>query len=134
MKLHDARLQTLVWSADIERSRDFYSTVLGLPCVGQNHGALIYRVGAGKLRVSPVPSTSPSEHTVYGFEIEDVEAAAAELGAKGVNLERFPAFSHDANGVWTAPDGAKVAWFRDPDGNLISLVRYASQTSSTSRP
>jgi catechol 2,3-dioxygenase-like lactoylglutathione lyase family enzyme len=134
MKLLDAKLQTLVWSADIERSRNFYSNVLELPCVGQNHGALIYRVGAGELRVSPVPSTSPSEHTVFGFEVEEVEATAAELSAKGVDFERFPGFSHGVNGVWTAPDGAKVAWFRDPDGNLISLVRYASQTSSTSRP
>ena len=126
MSLADASLQTLVWSADIERSRDFYSRVLELPLVGQTHGAMIYRVGAGSLRVSPVPSTSPSEHTVFGFEVDDVDSAVEDLGSRGVEFERFPSFSHAANGVWTAPDQTKVAWFRDPDANLISLVRYGA--------
>lgn len=78
------------------------------------------------LRVSPVSSTVPSEHTVFGLEVADVDAAVAGLAAKGVAFERFPGFNHDAVGVWLAPDGTKVAWFRDPDGNLISLVRYGA--------
>ena len=126
MTLADARLQTLIWSADIERSREFYGGVLGLPFVGQSHGALVYRVGSGTLRVSPVPSTAPSEHTVIGFDVEDVASVVAKLTAAGVQVERFDGFSHDANGVWTAPDGTNVAWFRDPDGNLVYLVRYAA--------
>ena len=126
MTLANARLQTLIWSADIERSRDFYGQVLGLPLAGQSHGALVYRVGSGTLRVSPVPSTIPSEHTVIGFEVEDVASVVAELSAAGVEFERFEGFSHDHNGIWTAPDGTTVAWFRDPDGNLISLVRYSA--------
>jgi catechol 2,3-dioxygenase-like lactoylglutathione lyase family enzyme len=126
MSLADAKLQTLVWSEDIERSRAFYSDVLGLPLVGQSHGALVYAVGTGTLRVSPVPATKPSEHTVLGLEVADVHEVAAELAAKGVEFERFPGFTHDENGVWTAPDRTAVAWFRDPDGNLISIVRYAA--------
>ena len=126
MGLASARLQTLVWSSDIERSREFYGRILELPLSGENYGALIYTVGPGTLRVSPVPSTRPSEHTVFGFDVEDVASVVAELTAAGVQFERFDGFSHDANGVWTAPDGTNVAWFRDPDGNLISLVRYAA--------
>ena len=124
MSLADASLQTLVWSSDIARSEEFYTSVLGIPLSGRSHGALVYCVGAGMLRVSPVSSTVPSEHTVFGLEVADVDAAVAGLAAKGVAFERFPGFNHDAAGVWLAPDGTKVAWFRDPDGNLISLVRY----------
>jgi catechol 2,3-dioxygenase-like lactoylglutathione lyase family enzyme len=126
MGFANAKLQTLVWSSDIARSEEFYSGVLGLRLEGRSHGALVYRVAGGTLRVSPVPATSPSEHTVFGMEVAGVDEAVAELVSKGVQLERFPGFSHDAAGIWTAPDGTKVAWFRDPDGNLISLVRYGA--------
>ncbi len=131
--LAGARLQTLVWSADVARSEDFYSNVLGLELQGRSHGALVYRVGEGVLRVSPVPSTVPSEHTVFGFEVADVAEAADFLIEARVDAERFPGFAHDQRGVWTAGDGTQVLWFRDPDGNLFSVVRYG-QTSSTSLP
>ncbi len=122
--LASATLQTIVWSADIQRSEDFYSKVLGLPLAGRSHGALVYQVGNSTLRVSPVPTTSPSEHTVLGFEVADVPASVADLHNQGVEFERFPGFAHDEHGVWRAPDGTLVAWFRDPDGNLISMVTY----------
>jgi catechol 2,3-dioxygenase-like lactoylglutathione lyase family enzyme len=125
MNLAGAKLQTLVWSSDLVRSEAFYTEVLGLRLEGRSHGALVYRVGAGTLRVSPVPSTKPSEHTVFGLEVDDVDQSVVDLLAKDVEFERFPGFAHDEVGVWTAPDQTKVAWFRDPDGNLVSLVRYA---------
>ncbi|HET6943337.1 MAG TPA: VOC family protein [Sphingomicrobium sp.] len=126
MSLADARLQTLVWSSNIPRSQQFYSDVLGLPLTGSSHGALVYRVGQGSPRVSPVQLTTSSEHTVIGFEVADFGRAVADLTSKGVSFERFPGFAHDEAGAWAAPVGTKVAWFRDPDGNLISLVRYAA--------
>ena len=125
MSLADASLQTLVWSSNIARSQQFYSEVLGLPLTDNSHWALVYRVGQGCLRVSPVQSTASSEHTVFGFEVADFGQVVADLTSKGVNFERFPGFAHDEAGAWVAPDGTNVAWFRDPDGNLISLVRYA---------
>ena len=125
MKLADSELQTLVWSSDIDRAGKFYSEVLELPLTGRSHGALVYRVGAGTLRISPVPSSSPSEHTVFGFAVDDIEEIVGQPAKRGVAFERFPGFDHAANGVWIAPDGTKVAWFRDPDGNLVSLVSYA---------
>ncbi|HSZ52739.1 MAG TPA: VOC family protein [Caulobacteraceae bacterium] len=123
--LGSARLQPLVWTADIARTRPFYSEVLGLKLKGQSHGADVYEVGGGDLRLSPVPSTRPSEHTVVGFAVEDLDAVAEALERKGVTAERFAGFQHDALGVWRAPDGARVLWFRDPDGNLLSVVQYA---------
>ncbi|THD59650.1 VOC family protein [Phenylobacterium sp.] len=123
--LTSARLQTLVWTSDTARAGAFYGGVLGLTRTGTSFGALVYEVGDGELRVSPVPSTAPSEHAVLGFAVEDVGAVAEALAAASVALERFPGFDHDPRGVWRAPDGTQVAWVRDPDGNLLSVVQYA---------
>lgn len=123
--LTSARLQTLVWTSRRDEEAQFYGEVLGLNYKGNSHGALVYDVGGGELRVSPVPATTPSEHTVMGFAVADVPAAVSALSERGVVFERFSHFQHDETGVWTAPDGAKVAWLRDPDGNLLSIVQYA---------
>jgi predicted enzyme related to lactoylglutathione lyase len=72
-----------------------------------------------------VPSTQPSAHTVLGFAVDDFDAVAEALAERGVATERFAGFAQDARGAWTAPDGARVLWFRDPDGNLLSVVQYA---------
>lgn len=123
--LEHARLQTIVWTADRERARRFYGEVLGLPFKGESHGALVYDVGGSELRVSLVPSTEPSVHTVLGFAVPDIATVAAALAAAGLAFERFPNFNQDARGVWRAPDGAQVLWLRDPDGALLSVVQYA---------
>jgi len=123
--LADSQLQTLVWTSRIPEAEKFYTEVLGLPLKEKSHGALVYSVGGGHLRVSPVPSTQPSAHTVLGFAVADIRTVVGALAARGVVLERFAAFPHDPLGVLTTPEGAQVAWFRDPDGNLLSIVQYA---------
>ena len=123
--LGSARLQTIVWTSDIPRAEAFYGGVLELELVGRSHGAIVYRVGDGELRVSPVAATEPSPHTVFGFGVDDVPTVAATLAGRGLVAERFEGFDHDVSGIWRAPDGAKVVWFRDPDGNLFSVVQYA---------
>jgi catechol 2,3-dioxygenase-like lactoylglutathione lyase family enzyme len=122
--LSTARLQTLVWTARRAQAERFYSEILGLRLKGESHGALVYDVGGGELRVSPVPSTLPSAHTVLGFAVADMHAVVAMLRSRGVEFEKFPGFRQDDDGVFTTPDGAMVAWFRDPDGNLLSIVQY----------
>jgi catechol 2,3-dioxygenase-like lactoylglutathione lyase family enzyme len=123
--LAHAHLQTIVWTSRMPEAEKFYSEVLGLPLKSKSHGALVYSVSGADLRVSPVPSTQPSLHTVLGFAVSDVRAAASVLAARGIVLERFAAFPHDPQGVLTTPEAAQVAWFRDPDGNLLSIVQYA---------
>jgi catechol 2,3-dioxygenase-like lactoylglutathione lyase family enzyme len=123
--LASSRLQSIVWTSRIAEAETFYSGVLGLPLKGKSHGALLYDVGGGDLRVSPVPATQPSAHTVLGFAVCDLRATVQSLTGRGVAFERFAAFPHDAAGILTTPDGAQVAWFRDPDGNLLSVVQYA---------
>jgi catechol 2,3-dioxygenase-like lactoylglutathione lyase family enzyme len=120
-----SKLQTIVLSSRLAEAEKFYGDVLGLRLKGKSHGALVYDVGGADLRVSPVPSTQPSSHTVLGFAVSDLSAVTAVLSTRGIKWERFPNFPHDAAGVLITPDGARVAWFRDPDGNLLSIVQYA---------
>jgi len=122
--LGSARLQTLVWTSDTARARPFYTDILGLHFKSESVGALVYEVGGAELRVSPVPSTRPSEHTVLGFAVDAIGAVVDGLAKHAITPERFPGFEHDARGVWTAFDGTRVIWFRDPDGNLLSAVQY----------
>ncbi len=85
----------------------------------------MFDVNGGDLRVSPVPSTEPSEHTVLGFSVPDVDSAVDFLRKRQVAIERFDGLPHDGNAISTTPEGSRVVWFRDPDGNLLSVVQYA---------
>jgi hypothetical protein len=83
--------------------------------------------GGVKVRLSKVPAVVPHPFTVLGFDVEDIDAVVEGLAARGVTFERYPFFgpAQDARGVWTAPGGALVAWFKDPDGNLLSVQKMA---------
>lgn len=128
-----SRLQTIVWTARIAEAEKFYSDVLGLPLDHRSHGALVYDVGGSDLLVSPVPSTQPSAHTVVGFAVSDLRFIVAELIKRGIALERFAGLPLDAAGVLVTPEGAAVAWLRDPDGNLVSIVQYPEPSSKSHR-
>jgi catechol 2,3-dioxygenase-like lactoylglutathione lyase family enzyme len=122
--LTDSKLQSIIWTSRIAEAETFYRDVLGLTLRARSDGALVFDVGGGDLRVAPVPATAPSEHTVMGFAVQDVDAAIASLSSRGVVFERFAGLPHAANGTVISPDGAKVAWFRDPDGNILSVVQF----------
>jgi catechol 2,3-dioxygenase-like lactoylglutathione lyase family enzyme len=124
--LSNARLQSIIWTSRIAEAEAFYRGALGLTLKGKSDGALVFDVGGGDLRVSPIPSTAPGEHTVLGFAVNDVDTTIAFLSARGVTVERFNGFPHEANGVAVTPDGNRVAWFRDPDGNILSIVEFSS--------
>jgi hypothetical protein len=123
--LGNPKLQTIIWTACVPAAAGSYGDVMRLPLRGRSHGALVYDVGGSDLRVSPVPATQPSAHTVAGFAVTDLRAAMTDLTDRGVKWERIPGLAHDANGVFVTPEGTQVAWSRDPDGNLLSLVRFA---------
>jgi len=120
-----ARLQALISAARPDAARQFYQDTLGLTLESEDQFAMTFRFGDGELRIAKVPSVAPSPYAVAGFVVADVSAIAAGLAAKGVRLERFPFLIHDGDGVWTAPDGAKVIWLRDPDLNLLSVSQRA---------
>ena len=112
-----------VSTTDEARARAFYEGVLGLT-VHKDDFALVARVGDGLLRITTLPEFKASQAPAFGFKVDDIAAAVAGLTSQGVAFEHY-AFLGDAmgpEGVWTGPDGARVAWFKDPDGNLLSLT------------
>ena len=113
-------------TTDPARAREFYAGTLGLDLVDENQFALVFRLGATMLRVTTVESFSPQPFTVLGWRVPDVEEAIRALTARGVTFERFDRMEQDALGVWTSPVGGRIAWFRDPDGNTLSLAELTA--------
>ena len=110
-------------SADLPRARAFYEGVLGLPVLDQDDFACVFDANGTMLRVTAVREVSPAGYTVLGWRVADIEAVVAGLSARGVAFSRFDGMEQDDNGIWTSPGGSKVAWFTDPDGNVLSLTQ-----------
>ncbi|MBI4266366.1 MAG: VOC family protein [Acidobacteria bacterium] len=125
--LTTAEIIAFVGTANAERANVFYRDTLGLRLVSEEPQALVFDAGGRMLRVSIVPQVPPARYTVLGWKVDDIAAAADGLATKGVRFERFAGFVQDARGVWTAPDGTRVAWFRDPDGNMLSLTQFPNE-------
>jgi catechol 2,3-dioxygenase-like lactoylglutathione lyase family enzyme len=107
-----------------EKARSFYSEVLGLELLSEDQYALEFDANGTLLRVAIVPEFQPYPFTALGWNVDDIVATIRSLNDKGVFCERFGFLEQDSLGVWTAPGGAKAAWFKDPDGNLLSLTGY----------
>ena len=108
---------------DAEKARAFYEGVLGLRFVKDDGFALVLDANGIMVRVAKAQFT-PAPFTILGWQVPDIEKIAAALQAKGVQFERFGFFEQDALGIWTAPTGDKVAWFKDPDGNILSVSQH----------
>jgi catechol 2,3-dioxygenase-like lactoylglutathione lyase family enzyme len=119
-----ARLVAFVSSRDLERSKAFYVEVLGLKFVSQDRFSLVLNGNGTRLRIALVGEFQPAKFTVLGFEVADIRQEIALLQAKGVNCERYPGMPQDEMGVWNSPSGAQVAWFKDPDGSVLSLAEF----------
>ena len=122
MTLGSAELVAFAGTTDLDRAREFYSGVLGLQLEHQDAFACVFRVGGTQLRVTRVEEVAAPRYTVLGWRVPDIEAAIGELSLRGVKFERFDGMQQDALGTWSAPSGARVAWFRDPDGNTLSVT------------
>jgi catechol 2,3-dioxygenase-like lactoylglutathione lyase family enzyme len=124
MDLNKAKLCAFVPTKDAERARAFYQQTLGLHFVRDDDFALVFDLTDTMLRVVRVHELTPAPFTILGWNVDDIARTAAALGERGVKLERFPGMSQDAHGIWTAPSGDKVAWFKDPDGNVLSIAQH----------
>jgi len=123
--LGTSRLIAFVRVTDYQRARDFYEGILGLEFVSQDQYALVLKSGANAIRVVKTGAFTPERSTVLGWEVSGIERAAAELQTKGVTFEKYPWVDDPTGvGIWTAPNGDKVAWFKDPDGNVLSLSEH----------
>ena len=109
---------------DGARSRTFYEGVLGLRFVSDDNFALVMDANGTMLRIVHVADFTPFPFTILGWQVEDIHASVAELTAKGLHFTRYEFLNQSPDRVWTAPGGAKVAWFLDPDGNTLSLSQH----------
>jgi catechol 2,3-dioxygenase-like lactoylglutathione lyase family enzyme len=123
--LGSATLTALVGTMKPEAARAFYADTLGLKFINDDGFALVFEGKNARVRVSRVPGVTPAAYAVLAFTVDDIEKAVDGLTAKGVVFARFGFFVQDARGIWAAPDGTKVAWFHDPDLNLLSVVQHA---------
>jgi catechol 2,3-dioxygenase-like lactoylglutathione lyase family enzyme len=118
------KIVAFVCTTDSARARAFYEGTLGLLFVNDDGFALVFSGNGTMLRIAKLPELKPAQFTVLGWETNEIENTVAELTRKGVNFEKYAWMSQDELGIWTAPSGDKVAWFKDPDGNILSLSQH----------
>ena len=115
-----------VTTSDPEKARQFYGDVLGFRLIREDEYALVFDANGLMLRVGKGRRAPPPPNTILGWEVADIHAAIRALTASGVKFEQFnlPFMKQDEHGVWTPPTGDQVAWFKDPDGNTLSISRH----------
>lgn len=105
-------------------SRHFYETVLNLRCVSEDSFALVFELGPSTLRIQKVESIPEVNYTVLGWQVDNIHHCVNKLTEQGVQFEQFFHLAQTESGIWTAPSGAHIAWFQDPDGHTLSLTQY----------
>jgi len=122
--LASSKLVGFVATIDSSRAKAFYRDILGLLLISEDEYALVFDAHGTMLRVAIVGEIVLAPYTVLGWQVNDIDATVRGLAAKGVKFERDPWMEQDEVGIWSAPSGAKVAWFKDPDGNLLSVSQH----------
>src|SRR5215469_1475553 len=120
----NSKLIGFVATQNPARARAFYGEILGLKLVSEDPFALVFNINGTMLRVQKVQQVVPAKYTALGWEVSDILAEVNELTKRGVRFERYEGLTQDELGVWTTPSGANVAWFKDPDGNILSLSQF----------
>ena len=123
--LNSRQIVAFVPTKHVNDARAFYKEVLGLHFVSEDSFAIVFDANGTLLRVSIVPDFKPHPFTILGWQVPNIQDAVSDLSAKGVTFEHFGFAEQDVQGIWSAPGGAKVAWFKDPDGNVLSLTQLA---------
>ena len=110
---------------DSKASRAFYEGSLGFQFVSDDPFALVMRAGENMVRIAKAKDFTPAPYTVLGWEVADIGAIVKWLTERGVVFEKYPFVQDQEWGIWTTPGGDKVAWFKDPDGNVLSVSQHA---------
>lgn len=116
-----AKQVAFVGVSDLDAAERFYGGVLGLDLLDARPFALVHDTPANQLRITVVSEVRAAPYTVLGWKVTDIEGAMDRLVAAGVSFNRYDGMDQDDRGIWTSPEGARIAWFRDPDGNNLSL-------------
>lgn len=112
-------------TTNLSRARSFYETTLGLSVVDENAYACVLEAGGTMLRLTAVAEVAQPGYTVLGWRVANISETVAALESHGVVCARYQGMDQDAQGVWTTPRGDRIAWFTDPDGNVLSLTQFA---------
>ena len=120
------RVVTFLLTRNPDAAVGFYRDTLGLAFLRDDGFALVFDLKGVMLRIAKVPEFTPAQNTVLGWESRDIASAVDDLARRGVVFERYPGMDHDERGVHTFPNGDRVAWFKDPDGNVLSLSQHAA--------
>ena len=122
MDLKTSKATVFLATSNAEAARDFYEQTLGLALEADDPVALVYQLAGAELRISKVPNHTPLPFTVLDWQVESINDAHGTLAAKGVEFSIFDGMGQDEKGIWTSPDGgARILWFKDPDGNVLSV-------------
>jgi catechol 2,3-dioxygenase-like lactoylglutathione lyase family enzyme len=115
-------------TTDGGEARAFYEGLLGLRFVSEDGFALVLNANGIMIRIVKAQKFTPVQYTILGWQVNEIEKVVAHLQEQGVRFERFGFFKQDDLGIWTAPSGDKVAWFKDPDGNTLSVSEHREWT------
>ena len=118
------KIVAFVATAKPAKARSFYRDTLGLRLVSEDEFALVFDAHGTMLRVTMVREVRTAEYTVLGWQVPDIVAAAKRLQEAGVRLQRYAGMGQDEQRIWTSPSGARIAWFKDPDGNTLSITQF----------
>jgi catechol 2,3-dioxygenase-like lactoylglutathione lyase family enzyme len=124
--LQSSHIVAFVSATDLDRGRDFYEHTLGLRVIEQNAYACVLDANGTMLRLTAAPRVATPGYTVLGWKVADIESTVGTLTARGVAFSRYDGMDQDDQGIWDTPGGDKVAWFQDPDGNVLSLTQFAA--------
>jgi predicted enzyme related to lactoylglutathione lyase len=121
-----SRMVGFVVTTQPESAKNFYGGVLGFPLKSEDDFGLVFDANGTMLRVTKARSFTPMQGTILGWEVDDIDGAIRELTSQGVHFEQYdlPFLKQDESGVWTAPTGDRVAWFKDPEGNVLSVSQH----------
>ena len=119
--LADKKLKAFAPTINPEKAKHFYKDILGLKLLSEDNYALEFDANGTRLRVTTVRELNPHPFTVLGWKVDDISSVIKELNKKGVVCERYDFLQQDDLGIWHAPGGTKVAWFKDADGNILSF-------------
>ena len=122
--MKNSKIIAFVATTKSEAARNFYQNTLGLKFVSEDGFAIVFDLNGTMLRIQKVEKLVAAEHTVLGWEVSGIRAEVKRLRKKGVKMEKFPGLPQDESGVWVSPAGGKIAWFKDPDANILSLTEF----------
>ena len=123
--LASGKLAGFIPTKDYDKARAFYEGKLAFEFVSLDQFALVMSVGGHMIRIVKLPDYTPLQATILGWQVSDIGAVARWLRERGVETEKYPFVQDRELGIWSAPNGDRVAWFKDPDGNILSISQHA---------